>query len=264
MENFNSTRETASLLFNGVVLDPQQWSPQGVKCIYQNATYEAETTFSNNTQLSSTRVKEWNGAFSFSFNTTNIAVASLSLVESFISLVMGTAYMLPSNRNFVLKTDVTSDTVLFNITGNQTNSTNTFFSFSLNSMLEGNLSAGLQDLFGNVTLAFVNERMTTTFTDAAVTPNSTEYQYIGWRLALIYGIVFGFSLVVITYGLFCLQKNGTVATFDLKHILEMTARSTSLHESAARPEFDSTLVKGTLSPVSEGNRHRLVVLEVSD
>ncbi|KAF5390879.1 hypothetical protein D9757_004509 [Collybiopsis confluens] len=262
LDHFNSSAETRDILRTGVI-NPQQWSSTGAHCRVQSATYQAKVTFSNNTQLSSTHVKEWGNSTSFMFENTNIGIAANSIVVSFADILSGSAhYDLLSLLIYTTNTRVIDSTVLFNTTGN--NSDLTFFDFTLSPALGNNLATGLQDFFGNITLAFVNERMATTFVEASVTPNSTQYQYVGWRLGSIYGIVFAFSFVVIAYGLFCLQKNGTFAVFDVQHIVEMTATSTRLHAAATHPEFGSTLVKGVFSSELNGARRRIVVLEVCD
>ncbi|KAF5364550.1 hypothetical protein D9757_011810 [Collybiopsis confluens] len=270
MENFNSTLETTDVMLNGV-FNPQQWSPMGARCIFENATYEAKTTFSNNTQASSTRVTErrpMNDTDTLA--NTDIAMAAFSITQSFLNLISGRASFNPEFLDIDTTETQVIGTVLFNMTAHPpvgNNPDSAFFDFSLSRDLAGNLSAGLEGLLGNITLAFVNERMATAFTEATVTPNSTEYQYIAWRLALIYTVVFGFSLLVIAYGLFCLRRNGTIAVFDLQHILEMTATSTRLHEAADHLEFESILVKGVLfseSEVGTQRRRRRIVLDVFD
>ncbi|KAF5353646.1 hypothetical protein D9757_013181 [Collybiopsis confluens] len=139
------------------------------------------------------------------------------------------------------------------------------FNFSLSPGARGQLSTGLQDLFANMTFAFVNERMATVNVEAIVIPDSTEYQDISSRLVVIYGIVFGFSLMITAYGLFCLGRNGTLAVFDLQHVVEMTAASSRLHKCAGHPNFGSTLIRGVVSSESKGTRRRrLMLLEVSD
>ncbi|KAF5390812.1 hypothetical protein D9757_004517 [Collybiopsis confluens] len=268
MENFNTTLEASVPMQTGEI-NPQQWSPVGVHCTYvSNVTYEATTSFSNNTQVTSIHLKDWYNANSLWLApASDIGIASYSLIQSFTSLLTGYAYFMPFGSLDFIRTNsqVIDSTLLFNITaiGGDPHSDLGFFSFSLSPSLRGNLSAGLQDLLANVTLAFINEMMATTYVEASVTPNSSEYQYISWRLGLIYGVVFGFSLVVIVYGIFCLQKNGTVAVFDLQHILEMTATSTRLHECAAHSDFGSTMVRSS-SGIPNGTRRRIVVLEVSD
>ena len=76
---------------------------------------------------------------------------------------------------------------------------------------------------------------------------------------LIYGIIFDESLVVVVHGLFSLRANGTMAIFDLEHILEMTAASTGLHESAAILQFGSTLIKGMLFSELGGGKQRVAL-----
>ncbi|KAF5390859.1 hypothetical protein D9757_004531 [Collybiopsis confluens] len=278
MENFTTTSFSAA--FDN--FDPEQWSPRGVRCIYQNATYEAMTKFSNNTQVSSTHIKEWHNSLNSAFpspqpyisytetQTGNAMMAIVSITQTFNELFQGDALYTQSNSSngtgFSTSGTEALYTPLFTMDnspgadGSSINSLN----FSLSPMLDGNLSAGLQGLFGDVILAFINEQMATTHAEATVKPETTEYQYTGWRLGLIYGIVFTFSLVVIAYGLFCLRKNGTLAIFDLLHILEMTATSTRLHESVAHAEFGSALVRGEFSTELNGARRRIVVLEVTD
>ncbi|KAF5390854.1 hypothetical protein D9757_004537 [Collybiopsis confluens] len=248
MENFNSTMEITNLLMSGPI-DPQQWTPAGAHCSYQYATYEATTTFSNNTQLSSTSVKEWHNPITFSFNDTNLGMALFSISNALAWILDGFTYYDPSSLLINGTGRAISETALFNLIGYCAS--------------EDDPDSAFSELLGNITLAFVNEQMATASVEASVLPNSTQYQYVGWRLGLIYGIVFGFSLIVISYGLFCLQKNRTVAVFDLQHILEMTATSNRLHESAARPTFSSTLVSGTFTSESDGSQRR-IVLEVSD
>ncbi|KIK51959.1 hypothetical protein GYMLUDRAFT_265659 [Collybiopsis luxurians FD-317 M1] len=276
MENFNTTFDVAL----GLATDfpnPTKWTPRGVHCTYQNATYEATTTFLNNTQLSSTHVQEWHGLLPIGHDAdgpyadeslANMTLAFRSIAQSFNELFRGNAFYQTNMSSLVTDSTQSLYTPLFNLTGDLQNVTDSsgnssmwnVFYFSLPSTLGGNLSAGLQDLLGNVTLAFVDQRMASTLADVDVTPDSTQYQYVGWKLGLIYGIVFGGSLMVVVYGLFCLRANGTTAIFDLEHILEMTAASTALHESAVNPRFGSTLVKGIF--FSESGGHKRVALDV--
>ncbi|KAF5390890.1 hypothetical protein D9757_004536 [Collybiopsis confluens] len=278
--------------FNSIILelgqrDTNEWSPRGAHCIFQNALYEATTDFSNNTQVLSTRVKEWGdnlttgpgGFVSAGTNTTNMTMALYGIAQAFSEILEGQAsysYKWRANDGaqalykFIGSNTSTQAlyTPLFNLTNHpapsNTETSPDLTTFSLSSAFGDNLSAGLQSLLGNATLAFVNENMVTTNVRAMVTPNSLQYQYFGRKLALIYGIVFGVSLVVIAYGLFCLRRNGHMAVFDLQHILKMTATSSRLHESAALTDFGSTLVRGVYSLGLDGARHRNVVLEVSD
>ncbi|KIK51951.1 hypothetical protein GYMLUDRAFT_251627 [Collybiopsis luxurians FD-317 M1] len=136
------------------------------------------------------------------------------------------------------------------------------FYFSLSSTFGGNPPAGLQDLpAGKQDAGFVKEQMTNKLAGVKVTPNSTQYQYIGWKLGLMYRIVFDGSLVVVVYGLFCLREIGSTAIFDLEHILEMTAASTGLHESAVILQFGSTLITGMFF-FESGGGHQRVAFEV--
>ncbi|KAF5368654.1 hypothetical protein D9757_010195 [Collybiopsis confluens] len=270
MANFDS--------INFQYAQPEEWSPRGVHCTFYNATYEARATFSNNTQSTNTRVLERHNPLAPFFNmvdtespsTRNMTMAFDSIVMSFSDILLGQAYSGEQGTPIQISTQAFY-TPLFNITTYRptnnislTEDGGIVTTFSLSSTLGEDLSIGLQDLLGNISLAFVNEQMVTTNVEAMVTPNATQYQYISWRLGLIYGIVFGFSLAVIAYGIFCLHKNGTVAVFDLQHILEMTAMSTRLHECAAQPEFSSILVRGVFSTESNGKRQRKVLLEVCD
>ncbi|KAF5390771.1 hypothetical protein D9757_004549 [Collybiopsis confluens] len=193
-------------------------------------------------------------------------MASRSIVESFGKILQGDA---SSINNFGANTSNTQavSTPLVSLTGVPNIQTgfegSPYFHFSLSPALDGDLAAGLQSLLGNVTLAFVTEQAATTRTEVVVTPNNTQYHYVSWRLGLIYGIVFGFALVVIGHGLFCLWKNRTVAVFDLQNILEMTAGSTRLRESVGSPAFGSTLVRGVSFSEKDGTFRR-VVFDVSE
>ncbi|KAF5368650.1 hypothetical protein D9757_010207 [Collybiopsis confluens] len=218
-------------------------------------------------------VKEWNGTL---YNilpdgdTTNMSAAMTSIAQSFFEIFSGTAHydVSPTFLNLT-NTQALYSATLFSIVyypasaAGDDESSSPFFKFGLSPQLGGNLSAGLQSLLGNVTLAFVSESLTTANVEAIMTPNSTQYQYVGWRLGLIYGVVFAFSLGVIGYGLFCLRKDGIVAVFDLQRVVEMTAASSRLHELAGQPEFDSTLVRGAVSPESDGTPQRRLLLDVS-
>ncbi|KAF5365511.1 hypothetical protein D9757_012983 [Collybiopsis confluens] len=265
MGNFISTAQ--------FLTDPNQWSPVGVHCSYVNATYEATTNFFNNRQISSTQVQEWRPfILSDHFTTapvpealeTNKIIAYASIIQTFNEIFQGSVF-LDGFGGFANTSDTqASYTPLFELGDyRQENGQQGIFTFSLSPILSGsNLSAGLQNLLGNVTLAFVTEQLATTYANVTVTPNNTVYQYISWKLGLIYGVVFALSLLVITFGLFCLHKNGVIAVFDLAQILEMTAESQRLHESAAQPEFGSTLVMGVSSSSADGMWRR-VGLDVS-
>ncbi|KAF5368677.1 hypothetical protein D9757_010197 [Collybiopsis confluens] len=241
LDHFNAT----SLPDNGDV-DAKHWFPSGARCVYQNATYEATTKFSNNTQISSTYVQEWHD---------RIYIDRIG--EVFNEVFQGYALYRPE----MLLVDTSMTQVLLSSLFTLTNSPGTPESFYAE--LKEPLFTIANNFFGTLALAFVNEQMATTFTDAIVTPDSTEYQYVSWRLGLIYGIVFMFSLMVIAYGLFCLRRNGIVAVFDLPHILEMTAESTRLHESATRPDFGSTLVRGVMVSDLDATRRRKMTLNIS-
>ncbi|KAE9399471.1 hypothetical protein BT96DRAFT_920118 [Gymnopus androsaceus JB14] len=130
--------------------------------------------------------------------------------------------------------------------------------FSLSTAFQGNLSYGMQELFGNITLAFVNEQMAFTNVNATVTPGTLQYTYTPWKLWLIYGPVFGLSLIVAAYGLYCLHANGIPAAFDMEDIIEMTAVSSGLQTAALRPRFSMTPVK---VHVFDGHSTRFVLDE---
>ncbi|KAF5391601.1 hypothetical protein D9757_002537 [Collybiopsis confluens] len=286
MENFQLKPDNTTLMNDPPVT---QWSPRGISCIFQNATYEATTKFLNNTQVSSTRVKEWHGPFpmtSYSSakvgtNSTNMTMAVFSVTQSFSELLQGYAFYDPSVLVVNASNTQVFYTSLFTMSGYSPSAEfnsgmeSAFFHLSLSPAVRGNLSAGLQDLLGNVTLAFVSEQMTTTDADVDVTPDSTQYQYISWRLGLIYAVVFGFSLLVIAYGVFCLRKNGIIAVFDLEHALKMTASSSRLHVVSATAaashhpsEFGDTLVRVFLVHSDSDDlmttTRKRIVLNVSD
>ncbi|KAF5390847.1 hypothetical protein D9757_004522 [Collybiopsis confluens] len=288
MPDFNTTTLEHSLKNLTAVSDPNQWSPAGARCSYQNATYEASTHFLNNTQFSSTRVKEWHGQIgspglpagvaALGDSITNMTMAYCSIAGFFSEILVGATQYEPNliididgvsalfTQLFVLAEYAPTDKI--NITSYDPSSgvdeATTVTTFSLSPTLAGDLAAGLHELLGNVTLAFVNEQMATTYANVTTIPDNTEYQYVGWRLGLIYGIAFSGSLTLVAYGLFCLQKNGESVIFDLKHILEMTATSTRLHESAVRPEFGSTLVRGISFPDADEKQSKRMVLDVID
>ncbi|KAJ4485237.1 hypothetical protein J3R30DRAFT_1328145 [Lentinula aciculospora] len=279
MENFNTTYDQALKLASQYP-NPAQYDPRGAHCEYQNATYEAITTFSNNTQSSSVRVKELIGFLPIGHdadgpysgtNTTNMTLAFRSIAQSFSEILNGNAFYQTNISGLVTDSTQALYTPLFSLTGviqNITTSDNSSdsetqyneYHFVLSPTFQGSLSSGIQELLGNITLAFVNERMATTFATVNVSPDSTQYQYHAKKLAVIYGIVFGMSVVVVIYGLVCLWGNGTTAVFDLEHIVEMTAGSTNLHKSAVHPEFSSTYVQGLLFPVGNSTR---TVLDVT-
>ncbi|KAF5365508.1 hypothetical protein D9757_012986 [Collybiopsis confluens] len=266
---YNSTSELQTLNLNltymgnfistyQFLMNPNQWSPVGVHCSYVNATYEATTEFFNNTQISSTRVKKWR-PLDLSYLNNNGSIAYASIIQTFNEIFQGSVVM-DGVKSFANTSDTQATyTPLFELKSGpwQNAGEQPIFTFSLSPNLGGNLSAGLQSLLGNVTLAFVTEQSASTYVNITVTPNETVYQYISWKLGLIYGVVFGISLMVITFGLFCLHKNGVIAVFDLTHILEMTAESQRLHKSALQPEFGSTLVTGISSSDADGMRKRV-------
>ncbi|KAE9394328.1 hypothetical protein BT96DRAFT_998619 [Gymnopus androsaceus JB14] len=262
MEGFNTTPAEALSLFSQYP-DPTQYNPLGTHCEYQNATYEATTIFSNNTQSSSTRVMQMTGSLPIGHdadgphagtNTTNMTLAFRSIAQAFSELLSGNAFFQANVSGLVTDSTQALNTPLFSLTSAIQNTTepgesvtmNSVFFFGLSPSLAGNLSPGVQSLLGNVTLAFVSQQMGSTLANVTMTPNSTQYQYRARKLGLIYGIVFGVSLVLVLYGLMCLWKNGSTAVFDLEHIVEMTSASKGLHESAVHPRFGSTPVKGVM------------------
>ncbi|KAF9056890.1 hypothetical protein BDP27DRAFT_1408512 [Rhodocollybia butyracea] len=247
MEGFNTTwNETLSL---SNFPDPSQYNPRGVHCEYQNATYEATTTFTNNTQSSSTRVTQLHGYLPighdadgpyYGTNTTNMTLAFRSIAQVFSEIFNGNAFYMTNMSSFVMDSTDGLHTPLFSLTGNfyQGDSfMSSEYFFDLSPSLGGNLSFGIQSLLGNVTLAFVSEGTASTFVPASVFPDTTQYQYHAIKLVLIYGVVFGVSLFAVAYGLICLQSNGTTAIFDFEHIVEMTAESRELHASALSEEY---------------------------
>ncbi|KAJ3968583.1 hypothetical protein EV361DRAFT_925124 [Lentinula raphanica] len=274
MSDFNTTYDE-TLRLAAQYPDPAQYDPRGAHCVYQNATYEATTTFLNNTQSSSTRVTEFHGFLPIGHgadgpyagtNTTNMTLAFRSIAQTFSQILKGNAFYQTNSSGLVTDSTQALYTPLFTLTGVIQNVTvsddssddsqtqYTEYHFSLSPALQGNLSSGIQELLGNTTLAFVNEGMASTFASVNLTPDSTQYQYHGEKLGIIYGIVFGMSALVVIYGLLCLWENGTTAVFDLEHIVEMTAGSKNLHKAAAHPEFTSTNVRGLLLPVSNTTR----------
>ncbi|KAE9400422.1 hypothetical protein BT96DRAFT_645031 [Gymnopus androsaceus JB14] len=91
IQGFNST-SLADSLSDGTQADISQLSAHGAICTFQNATYEATTSFSNNTQTSSTRVVDFNGPLPFepaggSYNST-MAGLSISYIYGSLSTVM--------------------------------------------------------------------------------------------------------------------------------------------------------------------------------
>ncbi|KAH7881657.1 uncharacterized protein C8R40DRAFT_58665 [Lentinula edodes] len=268
MENFNTTYDQALLLASQYP-DPTQYNPRGAHCEYQNATYEATTTFLNNTQSSSVHVKELNGYLPIGHdadgpypgtNTTNMTLAFRSIAQSFNEILSGNAFYQTNSSGLVTDSTQALNTPLFSLTGviQNVTATDSFqyneYLFLLSPTFKGNLSDGIEELLGNITLAFVNEGLASTIASVTVTPSSTQYQYHAVKLAVIYGIVFAMSLVVVIYGLVCIWENGTTAVFDLEHIIEMTAGSTNLHKSALHPEFSSTYVRGLLFPAGNSTR----------
>ncbi|KAE9391408.1 hypothetical protein BT96DRAFT_925316 [Gymnopus androsaceus JB14] len=260
VEGFNSTT-LANSLVNGTQADISQLSAHGAICTFQNATYEATTSFSNNTQTSSTSVVELGGTLPFepadgNFNST---MAGLSISYIYGELFSGNAF-----HNATSGTDTTSTqallTPLFNLTSVVLQSNVTDGYFSLSQSLNGNLSQGLQDLLGNVTLSLVNEKFATTQVNATVTSATTEYLYHWSRLAITYGVVFSCAAVMVFLGISCLHANDITATFDLEQILEMTATSSGLHELAVRSDFEDVPVKGKL--VFGGNGLTAPVLDI--
>ncbi|KAE9399467.1 hypothetical protein BT96DRAFT_920116 [Gymnopus androsaceus JB14] len=258
-------------------------NPRGVRCEFLNATYEATTSFVNNTQKSTTHIKEFTGSLlssgldgstlvpldpnsppSLFQPTQNITYAFRSIADTFADVMIGSLAMVPSWSPIAGTNTQSLSTPLFNestfasgvLTGTNPDIVETF---SLSTIFQGNLSYGMRELFGNITLAFVNEQMAFTNVSATVTPGTTQYVYTPWKLWLIYGLVFGLSLIVAAYGLSCLHVNGIAATFDMETIIEMTAESSGLHAAALRPRFNVTPVKGIL--VSDGHSTRFVLDE---
>ncbi|KAE9399464.1 hypothetical protein BT96DRAFT_920115 [Gymnopus androsaceus JB14] len=275
LEGYNNTWPTN-------VSDPAEFpdNPRGVRCEFLNATYEATTSFVNNTQTSTTHMKEFTGSGILpglnSYlapiytnsppplyqSTQNITFAFRSIVNIFDSLMIGGEPISPlgSGPSFIQTQAVSTPLFVFKSTNSATSAYPEFVdTFSLSPTFQGNLSHGIQELLGNITLAFVNEKMAFTNVSATVTPGTTQYAYTPWKLCLIYGLVFGLSLIVAAYGLSCLHVNGIAATFDMENIIKMSAESSRLHTAALRPRFSMTHVKGML--VSDGHSTRFVLDE---
>ncbi|KAF5390818.1 hypothetical protein D9757_004519 [Collybiopsis confluens] len=260
---FNSMQ--TALFQNDPETTRKAWSPRGVHCTFENATYEATAEFLNNTQRLNTRVNKWHGPLSLGplpnlvyagMDSTNMTMASYSIVRSFSEILQGQMFYTPRLMQFNTSDTQALYTPLFNLTSYPANTPDleeeanlVLTTFSPSPSFGEDLSTGLRSLLGNVTLAFVNEQMATTNVAATVTPNSTRYQYISWKLCLVYGIVFGLSFWISVYGLFCLQKNGTLAVFDVQHILEMTVESTRMQESVGNPKVGFALVNRPLLSV---------------
>ncbi|KAE9399473.1 hypothetical protein BT96DRAFT_1019488 [Gymnopus androsaceus JB14] len=257
--------------------------PRGVHCDFLNATYEATTSFVNNTQTSTTQVREFTGSLllpgldgwslvPFYTNSTpplyqskqNITFAFRSIVDAFATIMVGGLAMVPLTGSSIDATTTQSlSTPLFNESsfalGALTDANPDIVeTFSLSTIFQGNLSYGMQELFGNITLAFVNEQMAFTNVNATVTPGTLQYTYTPWKLWLIYGPVFGLSLIVAAYGLYCLHANGIPAAFDMEDIIEMTAVSSGIQTAALRPRFNMTPVKVR---VFDGHSTRFVLDE---
>ncbi|KIK50361.1 hypothetical protein GYMLUDRAFT_89303 [Collybiopsis luxurians FD-317 M1] len=257
VEGFNTSLVTEGFV-NETFPDTSELSARGARCEFQNATYEAVTWFSNNTQSSRTRVVEWSGSLPIGpagngplagTNVTNSTLAGLSIAYTYAEFLNG-------NASFDLDTLETGrtqmfNTPLFNLTTTNLSISESFFSLSRN--LNGDLVAGLQELLGNVTLAFVNENIATTRVDAVVVPGSVEYSYDAGRLGIVYGTVFGIALIAMTFGVRALRENRITATFTLEQILEMTASSSGLHKLAGLPTFSRTPVKGELISNNAGS-----------
>ncbi|KAF9072223.1 hypothetical protein BDP27DRAFT_1320596 [Rhodocollybia butyracea] len=244
------------------------YDPRGVRCLFQNATYEATTVFSPTGQTSTTRVIEWHDSPDDSFpvvdNSTvlgatevNVTMASLSIANVYAQMLNGSLAYIPE---VALPPPIQAfNTPLFNLTSSfsvELNSDEVVLSLSSDI---NNLTDGLQGLFQNSTLALVGEGAATMFVNVTVAQDSLQYQYHPRKLGLIYGIVFGVALLVVIDGLICLRANGTAANFDFQGIVEMTAESRGLHESAVLPHFADVPVRGTLG-ISSGNNATRPVL----
>ncbi|KAF5386370.1 hypothetical protein D9757_006624 [Collybiopsis confluens] len=244
--------------------DISHYSARGAHCEFQNATYEAWTAFSNNTQSSRTRVVEWSGPLAIGpagtgpiagTNTTNSTLAGLSLAYTYAEFLNG-------NASFNLQTLETGrtqalNTPLFNLTTVNVSLSQSVFGLSRS--LNEDIGMGLQELFGNVTLAFVDENYgaSVRVPNAIVVPSTVEYAYSAERLGIVYGFVFGLALVVVVFGIFALRANAYTATFTLEQILEMTVGSSGLQELAVAgglAQFDGKLfIKGELGVDNEGS-----------
>ncbi|KAF9072224.1 hypothetical protein BDP27DRAFT_1418147 [Rhodocollybia butyracea] len=257
IEGFNTT----SLIISsgGGLLNPNfnlsEYHPRGVHCGFQNATYEATTLFSQNGQISTTRIVEWSGSLPGSdgalglplSNVTNATMALFSIASVYAQVLNGNLTFDPENSGF--PTIQAFDTPLFNVTSFTSTLTGAGILLSLSPDVS-NLTDGLQSLLGNSTLALVGEGIATTWVNATVVPNSLQYQYHFGKLGLIYGIVFGVALLVVIDGLICLRANGTAANFEFQGIVEMTANSHGLHELAVLPRFADIPVRGMLGSSS--------------
>ncbi|KAF9062637.1 hypothetical protein BDP27DRAFT_1336320, partial [Rhodocollybia butyracea] len=260
LEGFNSTT-LANSLANGTQPDISPYSALGAFCTFQSATYEATTSFANNSQTSSTNVTAFSGPLPFEpkDGTFNSTLAGLSIAYIYGELFSGHVFHNASSGTETTSTQALL-TPLFNLTSVILGSNTTDGYFSLSQRLQGDIAQGLQDLLANVTLSLVNEHIAFTPADAMVTPATTEYLYHTQRLAITYVVVFAVSTLIVILGLSSLHANDITATFDLEQILEMTANSSGLHELAVIPGFDEIPVKGRL--VMGGHGLTLPVLDV--
>lgn len=259
----------------------------GSTCAFYAATYNASTTFENNTQTSSTRILSYNYPLStgncssglgmngdlcsLRLNDTSqandphpafpayasTAISSRAMAEAFVQVLIGNLSYDNYQGALVDGTSGSASTPLWTPLFTYNASLASQWTFNLTTP-SGNLSEGLTSLFSNVTLGFVAASPLITYpselayTSANVTviPTYTQFKYTPWKLWLIYGVAMIFVVAGAAFGLWCMAVNGGAAATGFLSILEAT-RHRDL--DAALEQVDEVKVK--CQTASDLNNH---------
>lgn len=232
--------------YNPLAPQNSELTPVGSSCVFWNATYSATTTFANNSQTTSAQILSYNSPLSPSNCTidacftdwdagttalspdSNFALASRAMAETFVDLFLGNLTFYGHTGTFLDEGDTTSAqyTPLFSI-----NNTLDLWSFDMTAP-NGNLSQGLTDLFTNTTLAFISiaSNLTdplspttpTALAEMVVQPSYSQYNYVQWKLFLIYGIALLAVCVAAVYGLWCIKVDVHPTNMDFSEMVAAT------------------------------------------
>lgn len=231
----------------------------GSSCAFYAATYNASTTFENNTQTSSTRILSYNYPLSSGNCSSGLglngdlcslkltdtsqdndphpafpayastAISSRAMAEAFVQVLFGNLSYDYYQGVLIDGSANSASTPLWTPLFGYNASLATQWSFNLTAP-SGNLSEGLTSLFSNVTLGFVANSPSITYppelayTSANVTviPSYTEFKYTPWKLWLIYGVAMIVVAAGAAFGLWCMAVNGGAAGTGFLSILEAT------------------------------------------
>lgn len=221
-----------------------------IECTFHNATYQADVTYGNGTQITRANVTDWGILLNDTWydyyldhhTNTNVAYSlapdvnyGLNAAAAFNALgkvlngtltgtheVNGYTSNLPSvynNRNHemqIMNTGLFQDPIW-----------EAYWTFD---KAVPHLATALTDLFTNVTLGFVAEVEHTTTVEAVTIDDRNIWSYQPRTLWLIYGNAFLTSFLFCLYGLWCIHQNGEAVDQKFSFFV-LTTRNPQLDET---------------------------------